>query len=128
LRVAVKASESAELKDDATRAALLIVQKIGGKDASAKELLEKIGLAAVKLEIIQAEYGAADAKKDVTAMIRKQAGDLPLVGLPSESYNAAFGGDPAPNVVKKLRIVYRMNGKQGEATFAENAPILLPMP
>lgn len=128
LRVAVKASESEELKDDATRAALLIVQKIGGKDASAKELLDKIGLKPVKLEIIQAEYGAGDAKKDVTAMIRKQAGDLPLIGLASDSYNSAFGGDPAPGVVKQLKILYRMNGKQGEATFAENATILLPMP
>ncbi|MEX2188906.1 MAG: HEAT repeat domain-containing protein [Pirellulales bacterium] len=128
LKVAVKASETKELKDDATRVSLAIVQKIGGKDASAKELLAKIGLAPVKLEIVKGEYGAGEAKRDVTDILRKQARDLPLVGLPSESYNAAFGGDPAPGVVKQLRINYRMNGKEGEATFAENATILLPMP
>jgi hypothetical protein len=34
----------------------------------------------------------------------------------------------APGVVKQLRIEYRINGKSGEATFAENALILLPIP
>ena len=43
-------------------------------------------------------------------------------------YNAAFGGDPIPGVPKKLKIQYRMNGKFGEATFDENALIILPVP
>ena len=42
--------------------------------------------------------------------------------------NSSFGGDPAPNAVKQLKIQYKINGKAGEATFAENALIVLPMP
>jgi hypothetical protein len=61
-------------------------------------------------------------------MLRKRAGDLPLITLAAGSYNASFGGDPASGVVKKLRVQYRINGKSGEASFAENALIILPMP
>jgi hypothetical protein len=38
------------------------------------------------------------------------------------------GGDPLPGSVKRLKIQYRIKGKVGEASFAENALILLPMP
>jgi hypothetical protein len=48
--------------------------------------------------------------------------------LPKANYNASFGGDPAPNVVKQLKVSYRINGKAGEATFGENEVVLLPMP
>jgi len=48
--------------------------------------------------------------------------------LASASYNASFGGDPLPGVTKQLKIQYRINGKAGEATFAENALIILPIP
>jgi hypothetical protein len=52
---------------------------------------------------------------------------LPLIALPAADYNSSFG-DPAPGTVKQLKIHYRINGKEGEATFAENAPIIVPMP
>ena len=64
----------------------------------------------------------------MTAIVKKQASDLPLITLAAEGYNASFGGDPAPNTVKQLKIQYKINGKAGEATFAENALIVLPMP
>ena len=48
--------------------------------------------------------------------------------LKGASYNEAFGGDPAPGVPKELKIEYRLNGKAGKATFAENATIILPNP
>ncbi|MDH3717147.1 MAG: DUF3395 domain-containing protein, partial [Planctomycetota bacterium] len=48
--------------------------------------------------------------------------------LSSPKYNEAFGGDPAPGVVKELKIQYRIDDHASEVTFAENAPILLPMP
>jgi hypothetical protein len=58
----------------------------------------------------------------------RHARGFPLIVLPQSGYNAAFGGDPVPGVVKQLKVQYRINGKEGEATFAENAAILLPMP
>ena len=64
----------------------------------------------------------------MTGILRKQAKELPLITLTSGTYNASFGGDPAPGVVKQLKVEYRINGKQGAASFAENTLILLPMP
>jgi hypothetical protein len=42
--------------------------------------------------------------------------------------NANFGGEPLPGSIKRLKIHYRINGQVGEASIAENALILLPMP
>jgi hypothetical protein len=126
LRLAINVMQTPDLKDDATEAALFIAQKIGNR-ANVGELLAKAGLEKVKLEIVKAEYGSGTNQKDVTAVLQKQAGDLPLITLTSGSYNAAFG-DPVPNAVKQLKVRYRINGKAGEATFAEDAVIVLPMP
>ncbi len=82
----------------------------------------------MKIEIVKAEYGADANQKDVTEIIQKSTGDLPLITLPADTYNAAFGGDPAPGVQKKLRIQYRFNGKEGEVNLAENAILILPAP
>lgn len=116
------------LKADASAAALVIAQKLSSKGTDVSELMNGIGLEKVKLEIISATYGAAGQQKDVTELIRRQAGDLPLVTLADKSYNASFGGDPASGLVKQLKIEYRMNGKKGTASFPENALIVLPMP
>ena len=51
-----------------------------------------------------------------------------LITLPGDTYNGAFGGDPAPGVAKQLKVQYKLNDKAGEATFAENALIVLPLP
>jgi hypothetical protein len=91
-------------------------------------LLTQLGQEPVKIEIVKAEYGAEGKMKDVTEVLRKQVRDLPLVVLPSPSYNKSFTGDPAPGVVKKLKVQYRINGKAGEVSLAEDAMILLPMP
>jgi hypothetical protein len=48
--------------------------------------------------------------------------------LPNSRFNSAFGGDPVPGIVKQLKVQYRMEGKAGEASFAEDATIMLPMP
>jgi hypothetical protein len=127
LKFAVRARQVPSLREDATRAMLVIAQKIGSTEA-VKELLAQAGLDKVKLEIIKAQYGSGSSQTDVTSILRKQAGDLPLIPLPAASYNASFGGDPLPGSVKQLKIQYRANGKPGEATFAENALIILPVP
>jgi hypothetical protein len=128
LQLAIKLMKVAELKDDATAATLVIAQKIGGQGVDVSRMLSAAGLAKVKLEIVKAEYGAGSTQKDVTAIVRKHAGDLPLITLGSGGYNNNFGGDPLPGVVKRLKIQYRINGKAGEASFAENELIILPLP
>jgi len=128
LKLAVDAGKTPVLKNDAARVALSIAQKLGGGTVDVQTLLAQIGQDPIQLEIVKAEYGVNGKLKDVTAVVRRSARNLPLIVLPSSSYNTAFGGDPAPGVVKELRIQYKMDGKTGEATFPENATILLPVP
>ncbi len=128
LSVAMKSQQVSGLKQDATNAVLTIAQKLGGQGVDVKDLISSAGLAEVDLEIIEAQYGAEETNKDVTKDLRKLAGGIPLITLQSTSYNESFGGDPTPGIAKQLKIKYRMNGKEGEASFAENALILLPMP
>ena len=128
LKLAIEARETPELKIAATQTALAIAEKVGNQGIDMSELLSQEGLGQVKLEIIKAQYGAGAKQKDVTALIRKHAGNTPLITLPSPSYNTSFAGDPVPGQVKQLKIEYRINGKAGTATLEENATILLPMP
>lgn len=128
LKFAIKLMKVSELKEDATQTTLLVAQKLGAKGINVSEQLSKAGFEKVKVEIVKAEYGSGATQKDVTAIVKKQASDQPLITLSAETYNASFGGDPAPSTVKQLKIQYKINGKAGEATFAENALIVLPMP
>ena len=128
LKLAIKTMQVAELKEEATQATLVAAQKLGAKGVDVRELLNSAGLDKVKLEIIKAEYGSGATQRDVTEVLQKQAGDLPLITLASASYNANFGGDPVPGSVKQLKVQYRINGKAGEASFPEDALIVLPMP
>jgi HEAT repeat protein len=128
LKIAIKAGEIAAIKDDASRTMLAVASKLAGKGVDVREVLAQAKHAPVKIEIIKAEYGAGSKQHDVTDVLKKQVRDLPLIALPSANYNTSFGGDPAPNTVKKLTIKYRINDKEGEATFGENALIVLPVP
>ena len=127
LRVAVDAAKVPSLKNDAARVSMVIAQKIGGS-VDVQKLLAQFGHEPVKVEIIKAQYGTGTKFKDVTEALRRHVRDFPLIVLPSSSYNASFGGDPAPGIVKQLKVQYRINGKAGEASFAENATIVLPVP
>lgn len=126
--LAAELAEAAELKNEATEAVAAIVQKLGGQGIDPERLKTLFGGTPVKLEILEARYGAGESWQDVTAVMRKLSGNLPWVSLPSPNYNQSFGGDPAPGVPKQLRVKYRLNGKEGEVTLAENALILLPLP
>jgi HEAT repeat protein len=128
MRLAVEMAKLPSLKDEATAVSLIIAEKLGGQSVDVQKLLAHVGHEPVKVEIIKAEYGAGANVKDVTTMLRKHVRDWPLIVLPSSSYNGVFGGDPAPGIVKQLKVQYRMNGKAGEASFQENATIMLPMP
>jgi HEAT repeat protein len=126
--MAIKAMKSPELKDEAGGVTLAIAQALSDKGVDVKDQLAKAGFEKVKVEVVKAEYGAESTQKDVTAILQKQISDLPILTLPDKTYNKSFGGDPAPGMVKKLKIQYKINGKAGEATFAEGALIVLPMP
>ena len=128
LALALRAQKVSALKSDATLAASQIAQKLGGKGIDIAAMLNAGGIKTVKLQIIRAEYGADGIVKDVTEIVRKRAGSVPWIALPAGGYNTSFGGDPVPGQVKQLTIQYLMDGKQGTASFAENAPILLPLP
>jgi len=122
-----------KLNHDATQATLLIARELGDEKHSStadevRDILSHAKLEKVKLEIVSAEYGADNKKKDVTKALQKQVTDTQVVSLPSPSYTTSFGGDPAPGTPKQLKIQYRINGKADDATFGENAVITLPMP
>lgn len=128
LKLAIQVGQQTpELKSAASQATLAIAHKLGNRPAVGKTL-SQADLDKVQLEIVKAEYGAGETQKDVTATLREQAGDTQWVALPSPSYNTAFGGDPVPDSEKRLTIEYRINGKAGEASFAENELIILPLP
>jgi len=128
LKLAVAMAKDPALKSDAAGISLVIAQKIGGGSIDVQKLLAQVGHEPVKVEIIKAEYGAGTTFRDVTEILRRSVRDLPLIVLPSPSYNTSFGGDPVPGTVKQLKVQYRLNGKPGEATFPENATIMLPVP
>lgn len=127
-QMALAALKMPEIKDDALATVLSVAQSLAAKGVNVDAQLAKAGIDKVKVEIVKAEYGGASGKKDVTAILQKRATDLPLITLPDTTYNKSFGGDPAPGSDKKLTVQYKLNGKPGEATFAEGALILLPAP
>jgi HEAT repeat protein len=127
LKLAIEMAETPALKNDASAAAMVIAQKVGGS-ADVRDLLTQVGQDPVKVDIVKAQYGTDAKMVDVTETLRKHVRDFPLIVLPSSSYNSSFGGDPVPGVVKQLKIEYRMDGKPGEASFAENETIVLPVP
>ena len=134
LQLAVKfMKDFPKMNHEACQTALFIGRELGDEKHSssadeAREILSHAKLEKVKLEIVSAEYGATGKQKDVTKTLKKVASDVQLVSLPSPSYVAAFGGDPAPGTTKQLHVNYRINGKADDATFGENAIIILPMP
>lgn len=127
-KLAIKAMKSPELKDDATQATLQIAQKLAAKGVDVRELLTSAGIGKMKIEIVKAEYGAGSTQRDVTATLQKLTTDLPIIALDAANYNASFGGDPTPGQPKQLKVKYKIDGKAGEASFAENAMIVLPLP
>ena len=128
LQVALNAMKTPALHDDAAGVAIGIAQKLGAKSEDAKQLVTKTLDEPVDLEIVKAVYGAGTSQKDVTALLKKQAGKFRWIPLPTANFNQSFGGDPAPNVVKELKVNYRINGKLADAVFPENVLLVLPMP
>lgn len=125
LDLAATAGQDAALRESARAAAAAILLKAGETIPDAWARAETLGLKKARIEIVKATYGAGDAQRDVTEVIRKRVGGLPLIVLAQPSYNAAFGGDPAPGTKKQLVVEYSLDGKAGKASFDEDAAILL---
>ena len=128
LALALEAAKVPELKDEAALVAMGISRARGGDTKELRKVLAQAGHQAVNLEIVRAEYGEGRQVKDVTASLRKYAGKYRVIFLPSPNYNESFGGDPAPNQVKQLKVTYRINGQPGEVSLNEDATVVLPMP
>jgi hypothetical protein len=128
LKVVVEATKDPTLKNDAIGVLMAMAQKIGTNSQDVEKLLAQVGFAPLKVEIVKAEYGAGTKTVDVTEALQKCVRGCPLIALPSASYNASFGGDPAPGTKKKLTIRYRIDGQKGEVSLPENSAILLPTP
>ena len=128
LAIAVQAAETPALRGDATKAALVIAKKLDPRSGDVREMLGKVGIKPMKIEIVKAEYGADGVVRDVTETVQAGVDGLPLVTLPRRSFNSSFGGDPVPGKPKQLNVEYRIDGQNAEASFPENVTIILPMP
>jgi len=128
LELTAEAAADADLRDAARAAAAAVLAKSGDAIPGGWDLAKKLDLSKAKVEIVKATYGAGGNRRDVTELVRKRAGGLPLIVLPDPDMNKAFGGDPAPGTKKQLVIGYKLDGKPGEVTLEENAAVVLPTP
>lgn len=124
LKSVVDISAEPSLAEQSKSTGLSIARKINGNQAVAN-LLKKLGVENVDLEIVEAKYGAGDQQKDVTETLRSAAGDFPMVVLDPPAFNAAFGGDAAPGLPKFLSVKYKVNGKEASAMIREDMSIIL---
>ncbi len=125
--IALEATKFAGLKDEASLV-LLGMASEGINRAELGKALAQAGHKPVKLEIVQAIYGTGNQTKDVTENLRQYAKGYRIIFLPGANYNSAFGGDPAPGIAKQLKVRYTIDGKEGEVSLNENAPVVLPLP
>ncbi len=124
LQLVADLSKNESLREPATQVAISMAQKLQPTE-KVVALLTQMGYKPVKVEIVKAEYGANGTYRDVTETLRQHVGNLAVIALPA-GFNGTFGGDPAPGVPKELKIQYKIDNQAGEASFAENATIVLP--
>lgn len=77
------------------------------------------------LEIVEAVYGAGNFQMNVTQLVR---GMVRNNTLDVAADPAVLGGDPAPGQGKRLRVIYRLNGRQMEASAGDFERVRLPVP
>ncbi len=127
LRLAVEMTKRDAQRISATHVCLFMAQKIGLDSEPTRSLLKQIGHSPVDVQIVKAEYGDREQVVDVTAFLAEYVHELRLVNLPHKTYNENFG-DPVPGVKKQLKVVYRIDGELANASFNEDAMVLLPLP
>lgn len=75
------------------------------------------------LRILRAEYGEGNRWRDVTALLAQQ---IQQNELRMDVTNETMGGDPAPAVVKSLRLEYEYQGRTQSVTVPEKGRLNLP--
>jgi hypothetical protein len=75
------------------------------------------------LEIVKAEYGEGTRWRDVTTLVSQQVNGN---AVRMDVTNSTMGGDPAPAVVKSLRVDYSYQDQRRTVTVSENAQLILP--
>jgi hypothetical protein len=78
---------------------------------------------AQQLEVLAAHYGAGTTTIDVTDRVRALIRDNRLEVTAGV---AALGSDPVPGVVKTLRVRYRYQGREQEASVPDSETLRLP--
>lgn len=108
--------------DDFFRLGLGVARKLRSPEA-ARAVIAALGTleppppeTPARIEIKQAVYGAGSQMVDVTDRLRAMLRGNAL----SVQASNALAGDPAPGVVKQLRITYTVGGEQKTAVVAEN--------
>ncbi|MGB4580289.1 MAG: hypothetical protein WBI91_00250 [Coriobacteriia bacterium] len=82
-------------------------------------------IAGQSLLILAAKYGAGDSWMDVAPLLRTRVQNDQLRVKAS---NAELGGDPAPNVLKNLELVFSLAGRTYSRTIPENGMLAIPSP
>ncbi len=134
LKLAIKAIQTPALKDDATQATLGHRSKTRWQgDRRQASCVAKAGLGKVKLEIVKAEYGAGSTQRDVTSILQKQAGDLPLISLPAASLQRSLrrrsgcrGGETIESPVPHQRQTERGHIRRKRAHHFADAQVIAP--
>ena len=78
LAVALSAKQIPEIKDAAHATSLRVANRLPNQAAEVGKLLEQGGLQPAKIEILRATYGSGDQTKDVTDIVRRSVGKLPI--------------------------------------------------
>lgn len=76
-----------------------------------------------ELHIMRAFYGGAGHFVDVTELLRRETRDGHVMFAVE---NATMGGDPDPNVVKVLRVLYWHEGQRRQKVVPEHGELRLP--
>jgi hypothetical protein len=118
-RLRAAKQELAQLTDSASAAAAGSLAPVAAKPAVGSD----------DITVQKAMYGAANvAWKDVTQVVASLLTAARARGEQLSLFvrNETFGGDPAPGVVKILRVDYELRGRMTNAEFQEGTTAVLP--
>ncbi|MEZ0324947.1 MAG: VIT domain-containing protein [Fimbriimonas sp.] len=80
-----------------------------------------------ELKILKAEYGLLERPSQVWDVTEKLSSLAKRRSLELQVYNQVFGGDPAPGIVKTLRVTYEQGGKTHTKVVPESALLQIGM-
>ena len=127
LAVAIKATEKPAMKKEAEQAIFQMAPKLVGKSPEAEQMLAKAGIEVPRMEIIKADTSRRRAgRRDRSSAIagQRDATNLaPLGEVQRELWRRSRSGR---RQATQGAIPHQRQG--GEATFAEDAEIDLPLP